>query len=196
MEEGLIDSQHNPLAIADAGADVEGAENDEGDEGDKDRDIVMKGVEITSKDEVKEGGEEGDTGGATWYVTMCAMIASINSCNLGYDQGVTTGVVRTFKRDGGDGLRLNDTQIELFVGMLSFAAILGAASMGYLSDKFGRRFIFILSQAIFITGILVMICSTTYELIMVGRFILGLGVGLGLAVVRCLMLGCCDTVIL
>jgi len=167
MKEGLIDSQHNPLAIA----DVEGGEND-----DKPTTPKVDTLEVSK-------GEEGyDEESATWYVTISAMIASINSCNLGYDQGVTTGVVRTFRRDGGNGLRLNDTQIELFVGMLSFAAILGAASMAYLSDKMGRRFIFVLSQVFFITGILVMICSATYEVIMLGRFILGFGVGLGLAV--------------
>jgi len=141
------------------------------------RDSESSSVEITRD---AEDAEFDDTKPSR-FVTMCAMIASINSANLGYDQGVSTGLVHTFQRESGDGLRFSNVQIELFVGMLSFSAMAGAATMSYLSDKYGRRFIFLLSQVVFIVGIVTMIAAPNYGVIMFGRFITGFGIGLGLA---------------
>ena len=122
------------------------------------------------------------SGGPSNYVRLMTIIASINSCNLGYDLGVNAGVVQSFQRDGGDGLRLVDWQIELFIGILSLAALVGAIVMPPISDRYGRRATFIISQFVFILGIIIMISSNGYGLLMFGRAIVGVGVGLGLAI--------------
>lgn len=116
------------------------------------------------------------------YVRCMAAIAALNSCNLGFDQGVSAGVAASLQRDDGNDLYLNDVQLEIFVGMLSFTALLGSVAMFYISDNYGRRTTFIVSSVVFITGISVMVVSPNYGCLMFGRAITGFGIGLGLAI--------------
>lgn len=116
------------------------------------------------------------------YVRCLAAIAALNSCNLGYDMGVNAGVAESLQRGDGNGLYLSDVQLEMFMGMLSFTALLGSVAMSYISDMYGRRMTFIVSSFVFITGVTVMVVSPSYGMLMFGRAITGFGIGLGLAI--------------
>lgn len=113
--------------------------------------------------------DEGEDLGPVLYVRVLAAIASLNSCNIGYDIGINTGVAGSFQR--GDGLTLSNVQLEMYMGLLSFAALVGALSMFAFSDNFGRRVTFIVSQVVLIVGIAIMIVSSNYGLIMFGRLL-------------------------
>ena len=71
------------------------------------------------------------------------------------------------------------------MGSLDVFAMIGALCAQYISDALGRRKLFQVSAIIFIFGILVMISSWNYGMLLFGRVFVGLGVGFGLAVSLC-----------
>ena len=60
--------------------------------------------------------------------------------------------------------------------------MIGALSSHYINDKFGRCKSFIVAALIFIVGSVIQSTAVNYEMLMVGRAFVGLGVGFGLAV--------------
>lgn len=77
---------------------------------------------------------------------------------------------------------LSRVQREIFVGSINFWAMFGAMFAQYFSDGFGRRYTFTVAAVGFILGILIMIVSNSYEILLFGRAFVGLGLGIGLAV--------------
>ncbi|KAJ1454340.1 general substrate transporter [Pelagophyceae sp. CCMP2097] len=112
------------------------------------------------------------------YVYFLAFIASLNSINLGYDMGVMSGAALYIN----ESLELSEVQLELLVGSLNFWAIGGAFAAHYVNDRFGRRRTFTVSCLIFVTGNFCMALAPSYALLMFGRAITGVGVGVGLSV--------------
>jgi MFS transporter, SP family, solute carrier family 2 (myo-inositol transporter), member 13 len=62
-------------------------------------------------------------------------------------------------------------------------AIVGAALAGYCADRFGRKPTILLSSAVFTAGAVLMGASTSYELLVVGRCVVGLAIGVASMVV-------------
>ena len=79
-------------------------------------------------------------------------------------------------------MNLSDLQLELFFGIFGLAAMLGAAVAYTASDGLGRRKAFACTSLTFIIGVLWTATATSYASLMMGRFVTGLGVGLGLAI--------------
>jgi MFS family permease len=129
-----------------------------------------------------EGEHHGDFSGVSIRVTkstiLYAFCAAMNSCNLGYDIGVSTNAGQLIQNDFG----LTDTQREIFVGSLNFFSIFGSAFSHWISDRFGRRRSFQVAALTFIVGLVIMSFSKNFTVLMVGRAILGLAVGFGLAI--------------
>jgi len=107
-----------------------------------------------------------------------ALCAALNSCNLGYDIGVSTHAGGLIQRD----LGLTDVQRELFVGSLNFWSIFGSMFSHWICDTFGRRRSFQVAAIHFILGVVIMATASGFAVLMVGRFFLGIGVGFGLAI--------------
>ena len=112
-----------------------------------------------------------------WYVALLAAFASLNSCNIGFDLGVTAGAILGMQAD----LGLTDDQVELFVGIVDFSGTLGAAFSFLISDNLGRRRAFTCCASIFILGICVQINAPGFMTLLFGRVIVGLSVGLALS---------------
>jgi predicted MFS family arabinose efflux permease len=66
--------------------------------------------------------------------------------------------------------------------MNSFVLVFGALSAQYFSDRYGRRSTFFVAAFGFIIGTSVMAASSAYTTLIIGRTLIGLGVGVGLAV--------------
>jgi len=101
----------------------------------------------------------------TRSTVVFALCAALNSCNLGYDIGVST-------RAGGliqDDLGLTDFQRELFVGSLNFWSIFGAMFSHWICDAYGRRRSFQVTAVFFIIGVVIMSISNGFAVLMVGR---------------------------
>ena len=112
-----------------------------------------------------------------WYVALLAAFASLNSCNLGFDLGVTAGAILGMQAD----LGLTDDQVELFVGMVDLSGTVGAACSFLISDYFGRRRAFTVCASVYICGIFVLINASSFIVLLLGRMIVGLSVGLALS---------------
>ena len=129
-----------------------------------------------------EGEHHGDFGGTevpvSRNVKLFAFCASINSVNLGFVVGISTSAGRMIQAQFG----LSDEQFEIFIGALNFFSIFGALSSNFFSDRYGRRFTFKLAAIGFVVGLLIQVFGMNYASIMVGRALVGLGVGIGLAV--------------
>jgi len=112
---------------------------------------------------------------STYIFAACA---ALNSCNLGYDIGVSTNAGGIIQRD----LGLTDVQRELFIGSLNFWSIFGSLGSFWISDCYGRRKSFQVAAMLFIVGCSIMAAAQSYAVLMLGRFFLGIGVGFGLAI--------------
>ena len=77
---------------------------------------------------------------------------------------------------------LTAVERELFIGSLNFWAMFGALGAHYFSDKWGRRRAFVVAAIGFIIGIGITVLAQNYTTLMVGRLLVGLGVGVGLAI--------------
>ncbi|XP_038723859.1 polyol transporter 5-like isoform X1 [Tripterygium wilfordii] len=112
------------------------------------------------------------------YALACAILASMTSVLLGYDIGVMSGACIYIKED----LKIDDTQVEVVVGIISVYSLLGSALAGRTSDWIGRRYTIVVAGVIFFVGALLMGFATNYAFLMVGRFVAGIGVGYALMI--------------
>jgi hypothetical protein len=111
---------------------------------------------------------------------LYAFAAAINSCNLGYDIGVSTQVGVMIQKE----FDLSDVQREFFIGSLNMFAMSGCLCAHWICDQYGRRRSFIMAALSFIIGVCIMTFAGNFSILMVGRGFVGLGVGFGLAVRR------------
>jgi sugar porter (SP) family MFS transporter len=111
-------------------------------------------------------------------VYLYSFCAALNSCNLGYDIGVSTNAGPLIQQD----FNLSDAQLELFLGSLNFWSIFGALLSPYITDQWGRRTTFCVAALGFCIGISIMATAGSFELLMAARAIVGIGVGIGEAI--------------
>jgi sugar porter (SP) family MFS transporter len=116
--------------------------------------------------------------GINRLVLVLSLCAAFNSVIIGFNLGVFGGVV--FVLQGY--MDLNSFQSGLLMGMLNFVAIFGSIVAGYTSDKYGRLKTFTLASILFFIGGLVLIVSSNFFVLMIGRTIVGLGTGIGFSV--------------
>ncbi|KAG6516321.1 polyol transporter 5-like [Zingiber officinale] len=137
--------------------------------------------------EKKEGGEQLSSvekmvappkQGRNMYAMGCTMLASLASILLGYDIGVMSGAQKYIQNE----LHINDTQVEILLGILNLYSLVGSFAAGFTSDKIGRRYTIVLAAAIFFVGALLMGFAMNYAFLMFGRFVAGIGVGYALMI--------------
>ncbi|KAK6127326.1 hypothetical protein DH2020_038927 [Rehmannia glutinosa] len=112
------------------------------------------------------------------YALLISIMASMTSVLLGYDTGVMSGATIYIKKD----LKISDVQIEILVGTINIYSLLGSAMAGRTSDWLGRRITIIFASVIFFVGAIVMGFASNYAILMLGRFVAGLGVGYALMI--------------
>ncbi|KAL6645033.1 hypothetical protein ACP70R_016641 [Stipagrostis hirtigluma subsp. patula] len=112
------------------------------------------------------------------YALACALLASMNSILLGYDVSVMSGAQLFMKQD----LKITDTQIEILAGIINIYSLVGSLAAGRTSDWIGRRYTMVLAAAIFFAGALIMGLAPSYAILMLGRFVAGVGVGYALMI--------------
>lgn len=112
------------------------------------------------------------------YALACAVLASMNSILLGYDVSVMSGAQLFMKQD----LKITDTQIEILAGIINIYSLVGSLAAGRTSDWLGRRYTMVLAAAIFFAGALIMGLAPSYTILMLGRFVAGVGVGYALMI--------------
>ena len=74
---------------------------------------------------------------------------------------------------------------EIHLGWLNFisanclGAALGAIIGGFLADKYGRKFIYTYNLIVYMVGVLLVMCSVNFPMLLTGFLITGISVGIG-----------------
>jgi len=88
----------------------------------------------------------------------------------------------------GEEMRVDENRRQLVIGALFVGFALAQCIFGPLSDSIGRRRSMLFAVGVFLIGCLVSIFAPNFEVMLIGRFIQGLGAGgprtLGVAVIR------------
>ncbi|KAL3509406.1 hypothetical protein ACH5RR_028807 [Cinchona calisaya] len=112
------------------------------------------------------------------FVFTCAVFASLNNVLLGYDVGVMSGAILFIHQD----LNITEVQEEILVGILSIISIFGSLAGGRISDAVGRKWAMGLAAVIFQAGAAVMAVAPSFEILMIGRILAGIGIGFGVMI--------------
>lgn len=112
------------------------------------------------------------------YVFACAVFASLNSVLLGYDVGVMSGAILFIQED----LKTTEVQEEILVGCLSVVSLFGSLAGGRASDALGRKWTMGLAAIVFQAGAAIMTLAPTFQILMIGRLLAGVGIGLGVMI--------------
>jgi len=92
---------------------------------------------------------------------------------FGYDQGVISGALAGIKST----FSTSTWMIEAITSWVTLGAMCGALLAGALADRMGRRWTILLASVLFSIGALVEAFAPGTAILIVGRFVVGFGVG-------------------
>ncbi|HUJ41780.1 MAG TPA: sugar porter family MFS transporter [Candidatus Acidoferrales bacterium] len=110
----------------------------------------------------------------TAVVFGAAMIAAVGGLLFGYDTAAISGAMIFIKQQ----FSLKTFPVELLVGMVLVGAAAAALGGGRLSDRLGRRATLLLTSVIFVVGALICAFAGSFSILLFGRTVVGLGIGL------------------
>jgi SP family galactose:H+ symporter-like MFS transporter len=111
---------------------------------------------------------------STVFVFIAAVLAAVGGLLFGYDTGVISGALLFIKTQ----FHLSVFHQELVVSVVLIGATVGALSGGKLADAFGRRLMLLVTAVIFVAGAIVCAAAGSVGILIVGRIVVGLGIGL------------------
>jgi MFS transporter, SP family, galactose:H+ symporter len=101
------------------------------------------------------------------------VMITIGSFLFGYDTGIISGALLFIREDFG----LSSFEQSSVVSVLLLGAIVGALFSGRVSDRIGRRSLLGLLGVVFSAGIVIAALANGYWMLLLGRIVMGLGVG-------------------
>lgn len=108
-------------------------------------------------------------------VTLTVMVfAGIGGIFYGFDIGIISGALGFMQHDFGFG----DNGKAFIVAAVLYGGAVATLFSGPFADHFGRRFSINLSAIVFIAGNIVLIFSANFSMLIAGRLIQGIGVGI------------------
>lgn len=107
------------------------------------------------------------------YKKVCALFLVFVS-----DVGVMSGAVLFIQQD----LKITEVQTEVLIGSLSIISLFGSLAGGRTSDSIGRKWTMALAALVFQAGAAVMAVAPSFEVLMIGRTLAGIGIGLGVMI--------------
>jgi MFS transporter, SP family, galactose:H+ symporter len=113
-------------------------------------------------------------GSAGGFVYVAAAFAGLGGLLFGYDTGVISGAVLFLKKD----FTLTSFALEVIVSGVLVGAAIGALGGGRLADLYGRRRLLIVTAVIFALGAIICAAASSPTVLIIGRIIVGLGIGL------------------
>ena len=114
-------------------------------------------------------------------VYFAAVTAAVGGLLFGYDMGVISGAKTPMQRE----LGLSCSQLEMIVAFLPVGAFFASLVGGAAVDNYGRRLTIVLNAFLFTLGALILSLTSSYALLLMGRFILGFAVSLS-AIAECI----------
>ncbi|KAF3575430.1 hypothetical protein DY000_02035904 [Brassica cretica] len=110
------------------------------------------------------------------YILGLTVTAGIGGLLFGYDTGVISGALLYIKDDF-DVVKESSFLQETIVSMALVGAMLGAAAGGWINDYYGRKKATMFADVVFAAGAIVMAAAPDPYVLIAGRFLVGLGVG-------------------
>lgn len=114
--------------------------------------------------------------GTSLYIWSLTAITAVSGMLFGYDTGAINSVLVQTGTDIG-GKELTSGEKELITSALAVGAIIGSLVVGYLADKLGRKRTLVFCDLLFIVGAVVQATISRKWPFVIGRFIMGIGVG-------------------
>ncbi|XP_041852292.1 proton myo-inositol cotransporter-like isoform X2 [Melanotaenia boesemani] len=108
------------------------------------------------------------------FVYVLAFFAALGGFLFGYDTGVVSGAMLLLKKE----MNLNALWQELLVSSTVGAAALSALIGGFLNGWLGRRICILMASFIFSVGGIILSIAMDKVVLLVGRIIVGLGIGI------------------
>ncbi|XP_042484790.1 inositol transporter 1-like isoform X2 [Macadamia integrifolia] len=110
------------------------------------------------------------------YLLGLTLTAGIGGLLFGYDTGVISGAL-LYIRDDFVVVNHNKFLQETIVSMALVGAIIGAAAGGWMNDEYGRKKATMFADVIFAIGSVVMAAAPDPYVLIAGRLLVGLGIG-------------------
>jgi sugar porter (SP) family MFS transporter len=108
------------------------------------------------------------------FVAVVAAVAALGGFLFGFDTGVVSGALLFIKQDFGG---LSSFLQGAVVSGLLLGAMLGAVAAGRMADSLGRRPTIMIAALTFVVGIVLVLVSPDVWVLIAGRFVIGLGIG-------------------
>ncbi|XAR48739.1 hypothetical protein NMG60_11031656 [Bertholletia excelsa] len=110
------------------------------------------------------------------YVLGLTVVAGIGGLLFGYDTGVIWGALLYIKDEFP---AVNDSTFlqETIVSMALAGAMIGAAAGGWINDAYGRKKATLFADVVFTLGLVTMAAAPDPYVLILGRLLVGLGVG-------------------
>ena len=101
------------------------------------------------------------------------IIGALGGLLFGFDTGIISGASPLIQKS----LNLTIFQISFVTSAVLIGSMIGALSIGGLSDKYGRKVLLFIASILFIIGSLISAFAPNFIIIVIARIILGLAVG-------------------
>ncbi|KAF2169511.1 hypothetical protein M409DRAFT_64631 [Zasmidium cellare ATCC 36951] len=109
------------------------------------------------------------------YQVLVGVFASLGSFLYGYDLTIVAEVVSS--QCFIDKFNPSTAKLSLVASMLTAGAFFGAAIAGFISERFGRRWTIVTGGLIFCLGGALQTGAENYAMVIAGRFVAGLAIG-------------------
>nr|XP_040016123.1 solute carrier family 2, facilitated glucose transporter member 12 [Gasterosteus aculeatus aculeatus]XP_040016124.1 solute carrier family 2, facilitated glucose transporter member 12 [Gasterosteus aculeatus aculeatus] len=129
---------------------------------------------LTSNPSETQTVEQQRSTGVSWLLLAAAGAASLSGLMLGYEMGLTSGVLLQLRGL----LSLTCRQQELLVSSHLLGALLICLAGGPVLDRYGRRCSLLLSAALVVGGSVVLMASSSLVAFTLGRVVVGMGTSL------------------
>jgi sugar porter (SP) family MFS transporter len=107
------------------------------------------------------------------YLLAVAAVIMLAGLLFGYDQGVISGALSGIEKD----FKVTTFLLEVITSWVTLGAMAGALVAGWMADRLGRRLTIIAAAVLFIAGALVEALAPDAYVLVVGRLLVGFGVG-------------------
>lgn len=108
------------------------------------------------------------------FLIFVCVIAAFCGLLFGFDTGVISGALVFITEE----FNLSGAQQGMIVSSMMFGAVIGACTSGFITNRKGRKLALMLASILFFAGTLGCALSNGVGLMVVGRIMLGLAVGI------------------
>ena len=127
---------------------------------------------VNDSDEIYSN--QSTSGKSTVFIYVVAILSALGGFLFGYDTGVVSGALVFVK----DEFHLNHWWQEVIVSATILSAWIFSIAAGYCTEHWGRKLSIIIASFLCTLGSIIMAIAYSVWILLLGRFVVGAGVGL------------------